>query len=167
MGTTQLRSWTIVLVLVVFWPIVYLAHADRQDPGPLDRLVLMVTAPVFNAFSGINATVADAWAERQNLATARQDYFDLWQEHRRLRLENMTLRARLDAVERLESLVGPRMGYFVSKAFEKDMRRILADNTALEEEVEHVLKLVTGRAGAPDSSERRPAARGLRWRSVA
>ncbi len=108
MGTTQLRSWTVVLVLVVFWPIVYLAHADRQDPGPLDRLVLMVTAPVFNAFSGLNATVADAWAERQNLATARQDYFDLWQEHRRLRLENMTLRARLDAVERLESLVGLR-----------------------------------------------------------
>ena len=38
----------------------------------------------------------------------RQDYFDLWQEHRRLRLENMTLKARLDAVERLEALVGLR-----------------------------------------------------------
>ena len=108
MGTTQLRSWTVVLGLVVLWPIVYLAHANRNDPGPLDRMVLAVTAPLFNAYSSINARVADAWAERRSLGTARQDYYDLWQEHRRLRLENMTLRARLDAVERLEGLVGLR-----------------------------------------------------------
>ena len=108
MGTTQLRSWVVVLILVIFWPVVYLAHADRQDPGPLDRLVLTLTAPVYNLMSGLNATFSDAYAERRNLATARQDYFDLWQEHRRLRLENMTLKARLDAVERLEALVGLR-----------------------------------------------------------
>ena len=108
MGTTQLRSWVVVLILVIFWPVVYLAHADRQDPGPLDRLVLTLTAPVYDLMSGLNATFSDAYAERRNLATARQDYFDLWQEHRRLRLENMTLKARLDAVERLEALVGLR-----------------------------------------------------------
>jgi cell shape-determining protein MreC len=108
LGTTQLRSWVVVLILVIFWPVVYLAHADRQDPGPLDRLVLTLTAPVYNLMSGLNATFSDAYAERRNLATARQDYFDLWQEHRRLRLENMTLKARLDAVERLEALVGLR-----------------------------------------------------------
>ncbi len=97
-----------MLGLVVLWPIVYLAHADRNDPGPLDRLVLAVTSPIFNAYAAINARAADAWAERRSLATARQDYYDLWQDHRRLRLENMTLRARLEAVERLEGLVGLR-----------------------------------------------------------
>ena len=70
LGTTQLRSWVVVLILVIFWPVVYLAHADRQDPGPLDRLVLTLTAPVYNLMSGLNATFSDAYAERRNLATA-------------------------------------------------------------------------------------------------
>ena len=108
MANTQLRSWLVVLGLVVLWPFVYLAHADRHDPGPLDRLILAVTAPIFNVYAGINASVSDTWSEHRNLATARQDYYDLWKTHRALRLENMTLRARLDAVERLESLLALR-----------------------------------------------------------
>jgi cell shape-determining protein MreC len=105
LGGRQLRSWMVVLGLVILWPVVYLAHADRHDPGPLDRLVLGVTGPVFTLYATVNAGIADAWAERRSLGTARQDYYDLWQDHQRLRLVNMTLRARLDAVERLESLV--------------------------------------------------------------
>ena len=105
MGTSQLRSWAVVLGLVVLWPVIYLAHANRQDPGPLDRFLLSATAPIFEVMGSINATLSDAWAERSSLATARIDYYDLWHEHRALRLENMTLRARLDSIERLDGLL--------------------------------------------------------------
>jgi rod shape-determining protein MreC len=98
----------VVLGLVVLWPVVYLAHSNRRDPGPLDRLALTLTAPALKALSSLNDGVADYWAEHRALTMARQDYFDLWHDYRALRLENMTLRARLTAVERLEGLLDIR-----------------------------------------------------------
>ena len=99
------RSWVILGFLILAWPVVYLAHVRAEQPGPLDRIVLVVTGPIAKGLHWSHAMVADWWAERRSLATARQDAYDTWQENRRLRLDLMRLKARLRRSDRLERLL--------------------------------------------------------------
>ncbi|HBU48423.1 MAG: rod shape-determining protein MreC [Myxococcota bacterium] len=99
------RSWLLIGGLLLTWPLVYLAHARVDQPGPLDRVVLIVTGPIAEVLHRASATFSDWWAERRSLATARQDAYDTWQENRRLRLDLMRLKSRLRRSDRLERLL--------------------------------------------------------------
>ena len=99
------RSWLALGLLVLAWPLVYLAHSRPGQPGPLDRLVLMVTGPIASGMHSASGGISDWWAERRSLATARQDAYDTWQENRRLRLDIMRLKSRLRRSGRLERLL--------------------------------------------------------------
>lgn len=99
------RSWFAVAVLLLAWPVVYLAHARSEAPGSLDRLTLAVTGPVATGMHWAIGGLSDWWAERRSLSTARRDAYDTWQENRELRLKLMRLRARVRRTYRLERLL--------------------------------------------------------------
>jgi rod shape-determining protein MreC len=98
----------IVGVLVMFWPLVYFAHANRAKPGPLDRLALTLTAPIYHAMEGAVGLAADSWRERRGLRYARREYQHLWRRHQSLRLELLKTRTMVGETARLEGLLNLR-----------------------------------------------------------
>jgi rod shape-determining protein MreC len=107
-GSSRLRGWVVVGVLVMLWPMVYFAHANRAKPGPLDRLALTLTAPIYHALSGIVSVTADTWRERRGLRFARREYHHLWSQHQKLRLELLKTRSMVGETARLENLLNLR-----------------------------------------------------------